>query len=286
MEQIKTLFERTQPAEPRLPAALRDLYGGDLHFPAPFGSRPYVIGNFVSTLDGVVSYKLPGNSGGEAISGSDDGDRFIMGLLRASVDAVIVGSKTVHEVSRKHLWIPEFVYPGCKESYSDYRVNELHKPEHPLVVIVTRSGKLELGRAIFRTPDVRTLIITSAAGANELANRGVQKLGLVEVSTVAEAGSSIEPGAMLRLLFSKFGVRVLLHEGGPTLFGAFLAAALVDELFITMAPQIAGRLPSTSRPGLVEGVEFLPGAAPWFQLLTVKRYAENLYLRYRAQPKP
>jgi hypothetical protein len=53
-----------------------------------------------------------------------------------------------------------------------------------------------------------------------------------------------------------------------------------------MAPQIAGRLPSTLRPGLVEGVEFLPAAAPWFQLLTVKHHAEHLYLRYRAQPKP
>ncbi len=190
--------------------------------------------------------------------------------------------KSARNISR----IPEFVYPGCKESYRDYRVNELHKPEHPLVVIVTGSGKLELERAIFRTPEVRTLIITSAAGAKELRNRGVERLSSVEVSTIAEAGSRIEPGAMLRLLFSKFGVRLLLHEGGPTLFGAFLAAAFVDELFITMAPQIAGRLPSTSRPGLVEGVEFLPGVAPWFQLLTVKRHAENLYLRYQAHLKP
>jgi dihydrofolate reductase len=59
-------------------------------------------------------------------------------------------------------------------------------------------------------------------------------------------------------------------EGGPTLFEQFLRHRLVDELFMTLAPQIAGRLPQTTRPGLAEGMEFLPDTAPWFQLLSVK----------------
>jgi hypothetical protein len=62
-------------------------------------SGPLWVGNFVSTLDGVVSYKIKGHAGGSTISGSDPGDRFIMGLLRASADAVMVGARTVHDVS-------------------------------------------------------------------------------------------------------------------------------------------------------------------------------------------
>jgi len=59
MAPIRTLFERQEPAAPpMLPDDLRLAYGGDLRF-APAGGRPHVIGNFVSTLDGVVSYAIP-----------------------------------------------------------------------------------------------------------------------------------------------------------------------------------------------------------------------------------
>src|SRR3954464_5816588 len=74
--------------EPTLSASLRDLYDGDLHFPESPSGRPFVIANFVSTLDGVVSYQIKVQAGGSTISGSDPADLFIMGLLRASADAV------------------------------------------------------------------------------------------------------------------------------------------------------------------------------------------------------
>ena len=61
--------------------------------------------------------------------------------------------------------------------------------------------------------------------------------------------------------------------------GAFGAEA-VDELFLTLSPQIAGRKGDTIRPGLVEGIEFMPDRSPEFQLLSVKQRAEHPYLRY------
>lgn len=282
MEPVQTVVERDgRAARPVLPTGLRELYDGDLHFPQAPDPRPYVIGNFVSTLDGVVSYRIEGHSGGSTISGSDQGDRFIMGLLRASVDAVMVGSRTVRDVSPKHLWIPSFTYPEAKTLYTDYRVNVLHKPQNPLVVIISGSGRLELERAIFQTPEVPTVIITTPAGRDRLAKAGVTKPASVEVRALEATGGSIDPLTMLELLHSQFGVRILLHEGGPTLFGQFLAAEAVDELFMTLSPQVAGRAGHSVRPGLVQGTDFLPNTAPWFQLLSVKQRAEHLYLRYR-----
>jgi riboflavin biosynthesis pyrimidine reductase len=279
---VQTLIDRDQEyAEPSLPRGLRELYDGDLQFRTPPVQRPFVVGNFVSTLDGVVSYKIKGHAGGSTISGSDPADRFIMGLLRASADAVIVGARTVHDVSPEGLWIPEYTYPDAKHLYTEYRVNALHKPEYPLVVIVSGSGRLELERAIFRTPEVRTVVITTPAGRDELARAGATKLGSVQIYALDGNGGSIAPLAMLRLLYLQFGVRVLLHEGGPTLFGQFLAAEAVDELYMTLSPQIAGRKADAIRPALVQGVEFVPDCALWFHLLSVKQNAEHLYLRYR-----
>ena len=278
---VRTLIDCDQEyAEPALPQVLRELYDGDLHF-CTAAERPVVIGNFVSTLDGVVSYEIKGQAGGSTISGSDPADRFIMGLLRASADAVIVGARTVHDVSPKSLWIPEYTYPDAKHLYAEYRLNVLHQSEYPLLVIVSGSGRLELERAIFRTPGVRTIVITTSAGKDELSRRGATTLSSVEIHALNSSGGSIAPQSILRLLSLQFGIRMLLHEGGPTLFGQFLEAEAVDELFLTLSPQIAGRKGEAIRPGLVEGVQFVPYSAPWFQLLSVKQKAEHLYLRYR-----
>jgi riboflavin biosynthesis pyrimidine reductase len=282
MRLVQTLVDCDKEyAESALSPELRELYDGDLHFRRSPAARPYVISNFVSTLDGVVSYEIKGKSGGSSISASNPGDRFIMGLLRASADAIIVGAGTLHDVSAKSLWTPENVYPDAKRSYTEYRVNTLHKPEYPLLVIVSGSGQLELERAIFRTPAMRTLVITTTAGRDELMRRGAATLGSVAIRALNSSSGSIAPQAILQLLQSEFGINMLLHEGGPTLFGQFLAADAVDELFLTLSPQIAGRKGDVTRPAVVQGVQFVPDSAPWFQMVSVREKAAYLYLRYR-----
>jgi riboflavin biosynthesis pyrimidine reductase len=279
---VRTLIDRDEEyAESTLPQKLRELYDGDLHFRSSPAARPFVIANFVSTLDGVVSYEIKGKSGVSTISGSDPADRFIMGLLRASADAVIVGAGTLHDVSAESLWTPEYAYPDAKRFYAEYRVNAQHKPEYPLLVIVSGSGRLELERAIFRTPAMRTVVLTTSAGRDELTRLGAAASCSVEVHALDSSSGSIAPEAILQLLHSQFGVKRLLHEGGPRLFGQFLAANAVDELFLTLSPQIAGRKGDATRPAVMQGVEFVPDSAPWFQTVSVKEKAAYLYLRYR-----
>ncbi len=73
---------------------------------------------------------------------------------------------------------------------------------------------------------------------------------------------------------------LLLHEGGPKLFGPFLTAGLVDQLFLTIAPQIGGRSAEDERPGVAAGVRFVPDTAPWLALISAKQQGSHLYLRY------
>jgi riboflavin biosynthesis pyrimidine reductase len=286
MEPVRTLIDLQGASPgPLLPDELQILYGGDLRFPAFSGERPYVVGNFVSTLDGVISFKIPGQSGGGTISGSDEADRFIMGLLRASVDAVVVGAGTVHEVSPTHLWIAESIYPETKDLYAGYRRTALRKAGNPLLVIVSGSGRLELDRVIFHTPGTRVLIVTTEAGKQRLARSGVEALDSTEVAALDDSGGWIDPVAILALLDDEFGVRSVLHEGGAILFGHFMAHGLVDEVFLTLAPQIAGRVTGRPRPGMVAGVEFRPETAPWFHLVSAKQKGGHLYLRYQVQSR-
>src|ERR1700757_4605378 len=131
MPPIRTLFE-TDPSREVLPDGLRDRYDGNLSFPPAPVVRPYLIANFVSTLDGVVSFNLPDQSEGAQISNSNQEDRFIMGLLRASADAVGGGSGTLQAAGPRATWLPESVSPAAKDLYRNYRTEVLRKPEYPL----------------------------------------------------------------------------------------------------------------------------------------------------------
>lgn len=71
--------------------------------------RPTVIANFVSTVDGVVAFDVIGSSGGGEISGFFAADRFVMGLLRAMADVVLVGAGTVR-AAPTHEWTPRHVH--------------------------------------------------------------------------------------------------------------------------------------------------------------------------------
>ena len=73
---------------------------------------------------------------------------------------------------------------------------------------------------------------------------------------------------------------VILVEGGPQLMGSLFAEQCLDELFLTLAPQIAGRDGSVERPGLVAGKSFAPEQPLWGALAGVKRGSSHLFLRY------
>jgi riboflavin biosynthesis pyrimidine reductase len=291
MSRLKTLLDRTATdSPPVLTAELRALYGGDLRWvnqpgteeaaaTAPLRSRPHVIANFVASLDGIVSFRLPGRSGGAAISGGDEVDHFVMGLLRASSDAVMVGAGTLHDAAQDSLWTADYIYPPATSLYAAYR-RALGRGTQPLAVIVSASGMLDLARTVFRTPGIRALVVTTATGRERLASAGAESLAGVELQVVEATAGRIDPHVILDELRAR-GVRVLLHEGGPSLFGGFLAAGVVDELFLTLASQIVGRADQTLRPGLVQGIEFSPERAPWLSLVSIKQQGEQLYLRFR-----
>lgn len=67
------------------------------------------------------------------------------------------------------------------------------------------------------------------------------------------------------------GHLVLLTEGGPLMLGSFLAARLLDELFLTLSPVLAGRTLSVNRLGLVAALHMLPSSLVWSELASVRR---------------
>lgn len=274
---LESLYEVDAGADLPLPPALAALYG-PLRFPAQ-RARPHVIGNFVTTLDGVVSLNVPGHAGGGEISGFNQHDRMVMGLLRAAADAVIVGAGTLRAVPR-HRWTATYVYPPLADAYQALRA-ALGKPGSPLNVIVTASGALDLDLPVFQSGEVAVLIVTSAHGAQLLhAHRLPRSVQLAEVPSAGRLSAAAILEAVRRVRSSD----LLLVEGGPQLMGDFLAEKRLDELFLTLAPQVAGRDATHGRPGLVAGQILAPDCPRWGMLVGVKRADSHLFLRYAFEP--
>jgi len=273
-EPLKTLFEREDANAPLpLPPALASRYGR-LAFSTP-PDRPYVIANFVETLDGVVSLGVPGHAGGGDISGHSDLDRMVMGLLRATADAVIIGAGVLR-VSPNGFWTPEDIYPSLADDYQQLRAG-LGKSGPPLHVVMTGSGLIDLTLPIFASGRVPVLIVTTEVGRGRFSTMDVP-----ESVSIAVAGDGLTlPGeAIIDAITRHQPCDRVLSEAGPHLFGSLLDSGSVDDLFITLAPQLAGRDPDAARLGLVEGVKFAPDAPIWGELISIKQGGSHLFLRY------
>ena len=82
------------------------------------------------------------------------------------------------------------------------------------------------------------------------------------------------------------GHRVVLTEGGPTIIGEFLRGEMLDELFLTVSPRVAGRDAGVARLGFVEGFALDPDRLVAAELLSARRSRSHLFLRYSFRVGP
>ena len=150
----------------------------------------------------------------------------------------------------------------------------------PTTIVVTASGNLDATHTGLNAPDVPVIVATTRAGADRLA--ALPFAPNVRIEVVGD-GTRVPAGALLEVIRAA-GARLALCEGGPHLFGEMLRARLIEELFLTVAPQVAGRDANAHRLSLVEGTSFGESSGRWANLASVRRAGDDLFLRYRFEP--
>lgn len=227
-------------------------------YPEELG-RPFVRLNFVASADGAVS--VDGASGGLDCPG----DGVVFGLLRELADVVVAGAGTVRAEG----------YRGVRTS-EDLRARRVARGQAPVppVAVVTATASLEPDDALFTDTAVPPLVLTSEAAPAD-ARRRLTDAG-AEVAVVAE--QEIGADAILDAL-GRRGLRRVLCEGGAALAGTLAAADRLDELCLSLAPQLVG----AGAGRIVAGPEFEGCRA--LRLASVLGHrdetGDGLMLRYR-----
>jgi riboflavin-specific deaminase-like protein len=261
-------FRRLLP--PGADADAREIVAG-LDFSARAGGRaeadrdrPYLILNMASTLDGRAS--IDGRSG--AIG--NRADRELFHALRAEVDGVMAGAGTVRTERYGRIIADERVRQA--------RI-ERGLGAEPLACIVSGRLSLPLQTPLLGEPQAQVVIVTSSAAS--LPETAAQ----VQYVRAARDGE-LDLAAAVRELHERFGVSTLLCEGGPHLNAQLLLAGLVDELFLSLAPKLAGGEDATGEAlRIIAGVAY---AAPVeLELLAALENESHLFLRYAVRsPAP
>jgi 5-amino-6-(5-phosphoribosylamino)uracil reductase len=229
--------------------------------------RPYVVLNMVSTVDGHAT--LSGRSGPL----SSPADRDLFHGLRLAVDAVMAGAGTVR-VERYGRIVPD-------EARRRLRV-ERGLSEEPLACIVSGRLALEADIPLLADPAARVVILTQSAAS--------LPQSAAEVHYVrAERDGLLDLPKAFAELRERFGVRTLLCEGGPHLNAQLLEAGLVDELFLSLAPSLAGGDLDENHAHrealrIIAGSEFSPPVQ--LELLSALESASHLFLRYGVRGHP
>src|ERR1700730_4814950 len=147
------------------PTAAETIYGRSLRFPTRPG--PHVVANFVSTIDGVVSLGLNDGTDSSTVSGRQPGDRFMLAMLRAAADVVMIGAGTLR-ASVGHQWTVASVAGSHLEALREYRTALGRASDPAPLVVVTGRGTLPPDVAPTQ-PQTEPIVLTTAAGARNVA---------------------------------------------------------------------------------------------------------------------
>jgi len=186
---------------------------------------------------------------------------------RAAGDAVLIGHSTLkHDNVR--LGLPQ-------AEVREARVARGQTP-YPLRVIVSNEGRIDSTLKIFQSDPAKAgpIVIFSTVRMP----RRYQKVLRVKATLHLSDAPRVDLRWMLQQLRSEYKIKSVACEGGATLFRSLLAADLVDQLNLTIAPYLFGGGNAPTLTGLSK--EFLPRSVRC-SLLEMRTIGDECFLTYR-----
>ena len=190
-------------------------------------------------------------------------DKLHLFRQRALADAVLVGHTSLKR---------DNVRLGIPDDLQQTRIKRKQTPA-PLRVIVSNQGRIDSQLKIFQST-ISPILIFSTTRMPKRTQAAVKDKATLYLTESDE----VDLGGMLETLRSRYKVRRLACEGGPTLFRALLERGLVDQLNLTIAPYMFGGAKAPTLTGL--STAFLP-ASVHCSLIAMRTLGDECFLTYR-----
>ncbi|WP_349632856.1 dihydrofolate reductase family protein [Streptomyces sp. ML-6] len=220
--------------------------------------RPHVLLSAAVSIDGYLDTR-PGE---DRLLLSNDADFDRVDAVRASCDAILVGSNTLRLDNPRLLVKSE-------QRRADRKAAGL--PEYPLKVTVTASGDLDPEWKFWHYGGRK---IAYAAG-QEAADKARGLLGdLADVYAMPPVKSW---EMLLEHLYTVHGVRRLMVEGGGQVHTQLLQQGLADELHLVVAPLLVGQ---ADAPRMLGDGPYPGGPLRRMHLLESRQIGDVILLRY------
>jgi 2,5-diamino-6-(ribosylamino)-4(3H)-pyrimidinone 5'-phosphate reductase len=220
--------------------------------------RPFVSATFAITADGKVTTRSLA-----PVDFTSREDKLHLFRQRALADAVLLGHTSLKR---------DNVRLGIPEDFRQARIKRKQAPA-PLRVIVSNRGRIDSRLKIFQS-SISPILIFSTTRMPKKTQAALKEKATLHLTKSDE----IDLAAMLGTLRSKYNVRRLACEGGPTLFRALLECDLIDQLSLTIAPYMFGGAKAPTLTGLSK--EFLP-ASIHCSLIDTRTIGDECFLTYR-----
>lgn len=222
--------------------------------------RPFVFATFAMTADGKVTTKNFG-----PVDFTSREDKLYLFRQRALADAVLIGHTSLKR---------DNVRLGIPADLQRDRIRRKQTPA-PLRVIISNRGRIDTRLKIFQSTISPILIFSTTRMPKK-----TQATLKHEATLHLTKSAAIDLAAMLETLRTKYNVRRLECEGGPTLFRALLERGLIDQLNLTIAPYLFGGAKAPTLTGLSK--EFLP-ASIHCSLIGMRTIGDECFLTYRVK---
>lgn len=216
--------------------------------------RPHVLLSAAMSLDGRLD---DASSSRLVLSDAADLDR--VDGVRAGVDAILVGAGTVRADD------PRLLVRSADRRAERERAGH---PPSPLRVTLTSTGDLGPESALFTTPGADTLVYAPARAVDTVRDRLGARSEVAAADGVADVLDDLAARGVVRLMV----------EGGGAVHTALLAAGLVDEIQVVVAPFLVGDDPA---PRFVHSGAFPQGPGSPMTLVEARRMGDLVLLHYR-----